>query len=112
MSSRSRGFSLIELLLSLMTTLVLGMMISHLFHHNERVIRDQTLMMEMQQSARVVASQIADEVRMAGQEVPVYSSNQDSAMSESIVPILATSTNSRIDFRAGLSNAETAVTCS
>jgi hypothetical protein len=110
MSSRSEGFSLIELLLALVTTLVLCMMVFHLFHHNERVIRDQTLVMEMQQSARVVASQIADEIRLAGQEVPVYSSNQDSAMSESVVPILATSTNSRIDFRAGLSNTETGVT--
>jgi Tfp pilus assembly protein PilE len=110
MSSRSDGFTLIELLLALVTTLVLSMMVFHLFHHNERVIRDQTLMMEMQQTARVVASQIADEIRMAGQEVPVYSSNQDSAMSESVVVILATSTNSRIDFRAGLSNTETGVT--
>jgi hypothetical protein len=109
MSARSKGFSLIELLLALMTTLVLGMMVFHLFHHNQRVIRDQTLMMEMQQSARVVASQIADEIRMAGQEVPVYSSNQDAAMSESVVPILATSTHSSIDFRAGLSNTETGV---
>jgi hypothetical protein len=109
MSSRSEGFSLIELLMALVTTLALGMMVFHLFHHNERVVRDQTLMMEMQQTARVVAAQIADEIRMAGQEVPVYSSHQDSVMSESVVAILATSTNSRIDFRAGLSNTETGV---
>src|SRR5260370_14327845 len=104
MSSRSEGFSLIELLLALVTTLALGMMVFHLFHHNERVVRDQTLMMEMQQTARVVAAQIADEIRMAGQEVPVYSSNQNSVMSESVLAILATSTNRPIDFPAGTSN--------
>ena len=104
------GFSLFELLLALATTLTLSMLLFHLFQHNERVIRDQTLVMEMQQTARVVASQIADEIRMAGQEVPVYSSNLDSTAAESVTAILPTSTNSRIDFRAGLSNAETGVT--
>jgi len=94
---------------ALATTLVLTMMLFHLFHHNERVIRDETLMIEMQQSARVVAAQIADEIRMAGQGVPIYAASQDSAKTECIAVILGTSTNSRIDFRAGLSNAEVAV---
>jgi hypothetical protein len=110
MNSLLKGFSLIELMLALATTLTLSMMVFHLFHHSERVIRDQTLVMEMQQSVRVVAAQIADEVRMAGQEVPVYTSSQDAAISESVVSIFATSTDSRIDFRAGLSNTGTAVT--
>jgi Tfp pilus assembly protein PilW len=105
-----KGFSLIELLLALLTTLTLGMLLFHSFHHNERVIRDETLIMEMQQTARVVASQIADEIRMAGQEVPVYSSNTDPSVAEAVAAILGTSTNSRIDFRGGLSNAETGVT--
>ena len=104
------GFSLIELLLTVAITLTLGMLLFHLFQYNERVIRDQTAVMEMQQTARVVAAQIVDELRMAGQEVPVYSSNWDSTMSEAVAVILPTSTNTRIDFRAGLSNTETAVT--
>ena len=106
----TRGFSLIELTLALATTLMLTTMLFHLFHHNERVIRDQTLIIEMQQSARVVAAQIADEIRMAGQGVPVYAAGQDAAMAECIAVILGTSTSSRIDFRAGLSNAEAVVT--
>jgi Tfp pilus assembly protein PilV len=110
MSVRPEGFSLIELLISLVSALTLGMLLFQLFQHNERVIRDQALIMEMQQTARVVASQIADEVRMAGQEVPVYSSNWDATMAESVAVILPTSTNTRIDFRAGLSNTETPVT--
>src|SRR5437016_7787248 len=106
----TRGFSLIELTLALATTLMLTTMLFHLFHHNERVIRDQTLIIEMQQSARVVAAQIADEIRMAGQGVPVYAARQDSAKTECIAVILGTSTNSRIDFRAGLSNATAVLT--
>src|SRR5437667_8815852 len=110
MSLRPQGFSLIELLIALLSTLTLGMLLFHLFQHNERVIRDQASVMEMQQTARVVASQIADEVRMSGQEVPVYSSKWDFTSAEAVAAILATSSNTRIDFRAGLSNTETAVT--
>ena len=110
MINRSRAFSLIELLLALATTLALSAMMFHLFQHNERVVRDRTLVMDMQQTARVVASQIADEIRMAGQGVPVHSSKFDTAMVESMAVVLPASTNSRIDFRAGLSDAESAVT--
>ena len=110
MSNLRGGFSLIELMLALATTLALSAMVFHVFHHNERTVRDQTLIMEMQQAARVVASQIADEIRMAGQGVPVFSSQFDNTIAESVAVILPASTNSRIDFRAGLSAAETAVT--
>jgi hypothetical protein len=68
------------------------------------------LLIALVQTARVVTSQIADEVRMSGQEVPVYSSNWDFTSAEAVAAILATSSNTRIDFRAGLSNTETAVT--
>lgn len=103
----TKGFSLIELLMALAIALVLSMMTFQLFHQNERVIRDQTLIMEMQQTARIVASQIADEIRMAGQGVPVYAAQYDSVASEAAAVILPTSTANRIDFRAGLSNVET-----
>lgn len=110
MNLRTAGFSLIELLITLVITLTLGMLIFHLFQHNERVIRDQTSLMEMHQTARVVASQIADEVRMAGQEVPIYGSNLDATMAEAVAAIFPSSSSTRIDFRAGLSNTETPVT--
>jgi hypothetical protein len=105
---RSRGFSLIELLLAMGVTMTLAAMTFHLFHHNERVVRDQTLIMEMQQTARIVASQIADEIRMAGQGVPVYASRLDATPTEAAAVFLSSSNASRIDFRAGLSNVETA----
>src|SRR4026207_1216533 len=99
----TKGFSLIELLLALAVTLILGTMTFQLFHQNERVVRDQTLIAEMQQTARIVASQIADEVRMAGQGVPIHAAQFDPAPSEAAAIFLGSSTNSRIDFRAGLS---------
>jgi prepilin-type N-terminal cleavage/methylation domain-containing protein len=107
MTERQTGFSLIEVLVALSIVLCLSTMMFQLFHQNERVIRDQTLIMEMQQTARIVASQIADEIRMAGQGVPVYSSTFDAVPSEAVAVILDSSNASRIDFRAGLSNVET-----
>jgi len=108
--SRDRGFSLIELLMAMTITVGIGMVVFQLFYRNERVFRDQNLIVEMQQNARAVASQIAEEIRMAGQGVPVYAATFDSVASEAVTSILPTSTNSRIDFRAGVSNVETAVT--
>src|SRR5438034_8712651 len=110
MNRQAKGFSLIELLVALSVTLALGTMMFQLFHQNERVIRDQTLVMEMQQTARVVASQITDEIRMAGQGVPLSAAKFDTAASEAVAVILPSSTSSRIDFRAGLSNVETRIT--
>jgi len=105
-----KGFSLIELLIASTVTLAVSTLLFHLFRHNERVIRDQTAIMEMQQGGRVVASQIADEIRMAGEEGPIYSANWDATLSEAVAVILPSSTGNRIDFRAGLSSAESAVT--
>ena len=102
-----RGFSLVELLLALTIALLLATMLFQLFHQNERVIRDQTLIIEMQQTARVLASQIADEIRMAGQSVPIRASDFDSVPSEAIAAFLSSSSSSRIEFRAGLTNIET-----
>jgi hypothetical protein len=75
------------------------MMTFQLFYQNERVIRDQNRIMEMQQTARVVMSQIADEIRMAGQGVPTYGSTFDVSASEATAVFLGTSTSSRIDSR-------------
>jgi len=106
MNENTSGFSLIELLLALGVASILAMMMFQLFQQNERVMRDQTLIMEMQQTARVVVSQIADEIRAAGQGVPLYAAEFDAAPSEAVAVILGTSNASRIDFRAGLSNVE------
>jgi prepilin-type N-terminal cleavage/methylation domain-containing protein len=107
MTQSNNGFSLAELLIALALASGLCTMMFQLFHQNERVIRDQTLIMEMQQTARIVAAQIADEIRMAGEGVPVYAASFDAVPSEATAVILGSSTASRIDFRAGLSNIET-----
>src|SRR6186997_2945262 len=106
----SKGFSLIELLVALSVTMLLATMMFQLFHQSERVLRDQTLIMEMQQTARIVTSQIADELRMAGQGLPLYASRFDSPPSEATAIFLSSSGSNRIDFRAGLSGIKTAST--
>jgi type II secretory pathway pseudopilin PulG len=110
MKTHISGFSLIELLIALLIVLTAGMMTFQLFRENERVIRDQNLIMEMQQTARVVISQIADEIRMGGQGVPIFATTFDASPSEATAVFLDTSASDRIDFRAGLSNVETVVT--
>jgi hypothetical protein len=107
MMEKAKGFSLVELLTALTITLCLSAMMFQLFHQNERVFRDQTLVTEMQQTARIVASQIADEIRMAGQGVPIRAAAFDSNPTEATAVILGSSTADRVDFRIGLSNVET-----
>src|SRR5262245_24826446 len=104
------GFSLIELLMAMTITVGIGMVVFQLFYRNERVFRDQNLILEMQQNARAVASQIAEEIRMAGQGVPVYAATFDGSPSEAVTSILPASTTSRIDFRAAASNVQTSAT--
>jgi len=102
-----RGFSLVELLTALAITLGIAAVVFHLFRQNERVFHEQSMILEMEQSARAVASQIADEVRMAGQGTPV--TVEDAAVSEAVVAVLRGSSSSRISLRAGLSNIESTV---
>lgn len=64
------GFSLLELVIAITLTVGTGAVAFQLFHQNERVFRDQILIVEMQQAARMLATQIADDVRLAGQAAP------------------------------------------
>jgi hypothetical protein len=64
------GFSLLELVIAIALTIGTGAVAFQLFHQNERVFRDQILIVEMQQAARMLATQIADDLRLAGQGVP------------------------------------------
>ena len=94
------GFSLLEVLVATAITLAVGAAAFQLFHQNERIFRDQALVLEMQQSARVVASQIAADIRMAGQGIPP-------GLGDVILP---GSGSSRLNIRTGFSATETAVT--
>lgn len=110
MQNRPQGFSLIELIMAMTITVAIGMFVFQLFKQNEKVFNDQDLVIEMQQTARVVASQIADEIRMAGQGVPVFASTYDSADNEATAIFLSGSGSDTMNFRAVLSNTETNVT--
>jgi hypothetical protein len=73
-----------------------------LFHQNERIFRDQWLILEMQQGARVIVSQAADDIRMAGQGIPP-------GLSEVILP---GSGDSRLNLRTSFSATECVVVSS
>ena len=71
-----------------------------LFYQNERIFRDQALIFEMQQGARLIVAQIADDVRMAGQGIPP-------GLGELILP---GSDSSRLNLRVGFSSTESVAT--
>lgn len=95
-----RGFSLIELIIATALTLALGAAVFQLFHQNEKVFRDQTLILEMQQTARMANTAMADDIRRAGQAIPP-------GLADILLP---GSGASRLNFRAGFSARETVVT--
>jgi Tfp pilus assembly protein PilW len=98
--SNQSAFSLLETLVAMVITVGIGAVGFQLFYQNERLFRDQSLVLEMQQSARVIVSQIADDVRMAGQGIPP-------GLGEVILP---GSGVSRLNIRASFSAAESIVT--
>jgi len=105
---RAKGFSLVELLVSLSVTLSVGAAVFHVFLQQQRAFRDQDLVLEMQQSVRAVASMIADEVRMAGQGAPLFAATYEAGPSEAPQAFLAGT--DRLELRMRLAvPAETAV---
>ena len=96
----SRGFSLIEVLVATAITVGVGSIVFQLFHQNERIFRDEAMRVEMQQTARMVVSQIGDDIRIAGQSVPP-------ALGDVVLP---GSTGQRLNLRAGISAIESIVT--
>jgi Tfp pilus assembly protein PilW len=105
-----RGFSLAEVLVAVIVTMIVATSVFQLFERNERLYRDQNLITEMQQGARAAISQISDEIRVAGQGVPRYAASFDLAENESTVAILSGSSSTRLNLRAGLAPAESSVT--
>src|SRR4249920_3848251 len=104
-----KGFTLLEVLISISITLVIGVAVFQLFQQNERVFNDQNLVTEMHQAARAAIFQAADEIRMAGQGVPMYAETYGNVPSEETVAILSGSNATRINFRAGLAPTESFV---
>jgi prepilin-type N-terminal cleavage/methylation domain-containing protein len=95
-----RGFSLIEVLVATAITVGVGSIVFQLFHQNERIFRDEAVRVEMQQTARLVVSQIGDDIRIAGQGIPP-------ALGDVVLP---GSSGQRLNIRTGFSTTETIVT--
>jgi Tfp pilus assembly protein PilW len=91
------AFSLLETLAATAITAGIAAVAFHLFHHNERLFRDQALILEMQQSARVVVSQLTDDVRRVGQAIPT-------SLGDIILPGCDVS---RLNVRASFNSVET-----
>ena len=105
MRQSRRGFSIIELVIAMGITLGLGAVIFTLFLQNTNVFRDQNLILEMQQTARAVASMMADDIRIAGQGTPTFASSMDPSTNvEAGQAFLNGSSASAILFRAGIDN--------
>jgi hypothetical protein len=94
------AFSLLELLMAMGVTLTTAAVVFLLFHQSERVFRDQAVLVEMQQTARIVLFQVIDDIRMAGQGLPY-------GLADVILP---GSNASRLNIRAGFSATESLVT--
>ena len=103
--TNSSGFSLVEMMFGMTITLGMGMVVFQLFIQNQRVFEDQNLILEMQQSARAVASMISDEFRMAGQGVPIYAASQDDSGIEAVQTFLDGTDSTTLRFRGGVRNA-------
>jgi hypothetical protein len=104
-----RGFSIAEVLVAILISSVVCIAIVQLFHQNERVFRDQSIVIEMQQSARAALALITDDIRLAGQGVPVFEAGNRDSISEGSVVVLNGTGPSRIQFRAGLSDLDSVV---
>ena len=102
MRSREAAFSLLEALVTLAVVAGIAAVAFRLFHQNERLFRDQALILEMQQGARVVLSQVSDDARRAGQGIPL-------GIREIILP---GSTATRLNLRASISAVESRIVSS
>jgi hypothetical protein len=103
------GFSLTGLMMAMAITMVVGLSAVQLFVQNERVFRDQELVLEMNQSVRAVSSMLADELRMAGQGVPVYAARLAGAPTEATQSFVNGTAANTVRFRSSYRSARAEV---
>ena len=101
-----KGFSLLELMLALTVTVLIGMAGFEVFRQNEHTFETQNTVSEAQQNVRAVIFQINDEIRRAGQGVPVYAGSFDSTATEPLAAVLSGSDSTHLRIRDGYSNAQ------
>jgi prepilin-type N-terminal cleavage/methylation domain-containing protein len=107
---RASGFSLIELMLAMTITVGISAAAFQLFQQNSRVFQDQDLIIDAQQMARAAVSEITDEIRMAGQGVPIFSATDSGGFTDGVNVIMEGSSSARLNLRSGRSNVEAIVT--
>ena len=103
------GFTLIEMLFAMSITMGIGMIAFQLFIQNENIFQDQNRVLEMQQSTRAVASMITDDLRIAGQGVPIYSQSLDGTPSEATQTFVNGTGSGTVIFRSSVANASATV---
>jgi hypothetical protein len=106
---RVKGFSLIELMISLSLTLGIGLAAIQLFQIHERSYGAQNAIAEIRQNARSTVVQIADEIRRAGNGVPSFAASGAGAIDEAIAVVLNGSDSTHLRLRTGVSNVLTSV---
>jgi hypothetical protein len=104
-----RGFSLVGMLMAMVITMVVGLSAFQLFVQNERVFRDQNLILDMHQGVRAVASMMADELRMSRQGVPAYAASLEGNTQEGSQTFLNGSDASTVRFRSSIHSASALV---
>src|SRR6185436_9622676 len=104
-----KGFSLIELMISLSLTLGIGLAAIQLFQIHERSYGDQNAIAEIKQNARSTAVQVVDEIRRAGTGVPSFAASGAGAIDEAIAVVLNGSDSAHLRLRTGASNVLTSV---
>ena len=109
MVSQPRGFSLIELMLALSLTLVIGLGATQLFQVHERSYHDQNAISEIKQNARATSAQIVDEIRRAGSGVPSFAAAGAGTIDEVLAAVLNGSDSTHLRLRTGASNVVSSV---
>jgi len=105
----ANGFSLLEVLLALTLTSIVSAAALQLLQSNERLFEQQNRSLEVQQNLRALLFQINDEIRRAGQGVPVYAARFDANASEAVTVVLSGSDATHLRIREGFSSIEAAV---
>jgi len=100
------GYSLIETLVSMALTLVVGGAMVGLLTGGHHVFRDQDLLMEMNQVSRAVASMIVRDLRAAGQAVPVMAGRYEPVPSEAVQVFLPGTEADQVRVRLNLNAPE------
>jgi type IV pilus assembly protein PilW len=114
--TRATGFTLTEIMISLVIFLVITLFGFHIFRADHKVFVEQDEIVNMQQNARVALDQIVRDMRLAGSGVPLGGVESDVGHLEPVIPgdngqdmpdtlvVLASFLNIQSDLSLGMAN--------